>query len=126
MKKLFLIIAIFTCLTASAFAAELTLQWTNSITPEVTGYNLYRSEAAGTGYQLVNGALIPGDPDGVTEYTDTTVKNNKRYFYVCRAVVDWIDPAGDFGTLESINSNEATEYIMPPAPNAPTGLIKKF
>lgn len=131
MKKL-LFILIVICLSSMALSTAvaqsgptLTLQWTNSTTPDVTGYNLYRSETAGTGYELVNGALIPGDPSGTTEYTDTSVNYNRRYYYVCRAVVNWEDPAGDSGILESINSNEATEYIMPPAPNAPTGLIKK-
>ena len=124
MKKLtILFIAILFC--SGLMAQSLTLQWTNSPTEGVTGYNLYRSETAGSGYAIVNGELIPGDLSGQTEWTDTTVKYNKRYYYVCRAVMPWSDPAGDSGILESINSNEATEYIMPPAPDVPTGLIKK-
>jgi hypothetical protein len=106
-------------------APSLTLQWTNSTSEGVTGYNLYRSETAGSGYAQVNTELIPGDLSGQTEWTDTTVQYNSRYYYVCRAVAEWSDPAGDSGILESVNSNEVTEYIMPPAPNAPTGLIKK-
>ena len=123
-KKLTLIGVMIFCIGVMS-GQSLTLRWTNSATEGVTGYNLYRSDSAGSGYALVNGSLIPSDPIGTGEFTDTTVKYNKRYFYVCRAVMPWSDPAGDSGILESVNSNEATEYIMPPAPNAPTGLIKK-
>ena len=128
-KALFIIIILLTGLCVMAQSPppgpSLTLQWTNSETEGVTGYNLYRSKLAGTGYTLVNAELIPADPSGTGEFTDLTVKYNKRYYYVCRAVMPWEDPAGDSGILESINSNEATEYVMPSAPNAPTGLTKK-
>jgi len=126
-KKLILIGVMIFCIGVMS-GQSLTLQWTNSVTEGVTGYNLYRSETAGSGYEKVNPVLILptfGSVIEKTEFTDITVKYNKRYYYVCRAVMPWSDPAGDNGILESINSNEATEYIMPPAPNAPTGLIKK-
>ena len=124
MKKLLMIVILLFSVGAIN-AQTLTLQWTNSTSEGVTGYNMYRSESAGTGYAQVNGSLIPADPSGTGEWTDGTVKYNKRYYYVCRTVAEWSDPLGDSGILESINSNEATEYIMPPAPNAPSGLIKK-
>ena len=128
MKKILFITFILVLFSGFALAQRsVTLIWTNSISEAVTGYNLYRSETAGSGYAIVNTKLIPSDPLGHSEWTDETVKNNRRYFYVCRAVAEWVDPyTGDSGTVESINSNEATTYIMPPAPNPPTGLIKKF
>ena len=125
MKKLFIVLLLISLFSMGLMAQSLTLQWTNSVTEGVTDYNLYRSETAGSGYAIVNGELISGDLSGQTEWIDSTVKYNKRYYYVCRAVMPWNDPAGDSGILESVNSNEATEYIMPPAPNAPSGLIKK-
>jgi len=126
-KKLTLIGVMLFCIGVMS-GQSLTLRWTNSTTEGVTGYNLYRSEVAGTDYVKINPVLIPptfGSVVEKSEFTDITVKYNKRYFYVCRAVAEWADPAGDSGILESINSNEATEYIMPPAPNAPSGLVKK-
>ena len=94
---------------AVGFSADLTLQWVNSDSPAVTGYNLYRSTVADGPYSVVNTSLIPEDPSDKSQFTDETVSYNERYYYVCRAVVEWDDPAGDSGILESINSNEATE-----------------
>ena len=129
MKKILFIALIITFLFTEFILAQpksVTLTWINSVTPDVAGYNLFRADVTNGDYVKVNTALIPSDPSGTGEYTDESVNYAHRYFWVCRAVVEWEDPfTGEAGELESINSNEATAFMMPPAPVAPKGLIKK-
>jgi hypothetical protein len=125
MKKL-IFPAIF-LFTFPVLGQELTLQWTNSDTPEVTGYNLYRSLSEGGPYTKVNPEIIPEDSSGKTEFTDTTVQLWKRYFWVCRAVVEYSDPylGDELQIKESVDSNEATDLLTIDVLPA-TGLIKKY
>jgi len=130
MKKIFYLSFIFIVIVfgGEVFAQNksITLQWTNSPTPGVDGYNLYRADHVVPEFTKVNTELIPSDPAGKTEFTDTTVTYVNRYYYVCRAVILWADEdTGESGEVESVNSNQATMYLYPPAPNPPTGLIKK-
>lgn len=75
------------------------LEWNASTSPNVTGYNIYRSTVPGGPYFKVNGSLVAG-----TDYRDTTVQSGMTYYYVSTAV----DAAG----LESGYSNEAS-YTAP-------------
>jgi hypothetical protein len=76
-----------------------TLNWTASISPNVTGYNVYRGLVSGGPYTRVNPSLI----SGVT-YTDDSVQAGLTYYYVATAV-------------DSANNESA--YSDPPA----TGVI---
>ena len=126
MKKILCAI-IFMCFMLAGFSAELTLQWTNSDTADVTGYNLYRSTVHTGPYTKINPALIPFDPSGTGSFVDEDIEFNTRYFWVATAVIPWEDPyLNESGTLESIYSNEATKYFKPQEPNPPTGFIAKI
>jgi hypothetical protein len=93
----------------SGLAAEgqdnvIALQWESakdSNGGDVSGYNLYRSTTAGGGYIKVNTSLITG-----TEYTDSSVVNGTRYYYVVTSV----DGDGD----ESVKSQEVSAVPLVP------------
>jgi hypothetical protein len=73
------------------------LSWSPS-TSTVSGYNVYRSSQATTGYTRINSAL-----DTATVFTDSTVSSGKTYFYA----VTSIDSAG----VESSFSNVVQAVI---------------
>jgi hypothetical protein len=77
---------------------SVTLQWQPSLSNGVVGYNLYRSQTPGSGYQKINSQLIAG-----TQFTDGNIQPGVEYYYVCRAVT--------IEGVESVNSNEAI-YIL--------------
>jgi N-acetylneuraminic acid mutarotase len=78
-------------LSATAGNAQVTLNW--STVSGATGYNIKRSTTAGGPYTTV-ASNVYGSP-----YTDTTVTNGTKYYYVVTAI-----SAGG----ESGNSNEAS------------------
>jgi len=67
-------------------------------TSTVSGYNVYRSTASGTGYIKLNSSLVSG-----LTYADSSVRNGTTYFYVATAV--------DSGGRESTYSNEMQAVI---------------
>jgi hypothetical protein len=79
-----------------ATSHSVTLNWNAS--SSVSGYNVYRSTAGGTGYAKINGSLI-----GILSYLDSTVQSGTTYYYVTTAV--------DTSGVESTYSNEATAII---------------
>lgn len=95
---------------------SVTLQWDSNTEQDIAGYNLYRSEQAGTGYVKINGALIPHTGGGVESYEDLTAEVGKTYFYVATAV--------NTSDLESGYSNEVNAFVANPnAPAPPTAVI---
>ncbi len=81
---------------------SVTLTWTASISPNVSGYNVYRGTTSGGPYTKVNSALIAGQ----TYYLDTTVQAGLTYYYVATAV--------DSSSSESAYSNQAQAVIPSP------------
>jgi glycosidase len=79
-----------TGLNAQAGNGNVSLSWTGI--GDAASYNVYRSPVTGGGYSLIGNAPT-------TSYTDSSVTNGQRYYYVVRAV----DAAGN----ESDSSNEA-------------------
>ena len=77
---------------------SVTLNWTASASPNVTGYNVYRGLISGGPYTKVNPSLI----SGVT-YTDNGVQAGQTFYYVATAV-------------DSANNESA--YSDPPAKGA--------
>jgi fibronectin type 3 domain-containing protein len=73
------------------------LSWTDSGSG-LSGFNVYRSTSSGSGYILLNGALVSTDA-----FTDSTAQSGTTYFYVTTAV----DSTG----TESSYSNEAQAII---------------
>lgn len=55
--------------------------WTPSVSPNIAGYNVYRSTTSGSGYTQMNSSLIT-----TTLYIDTDVAPGETYYYVTTAV----------------------------------------
>jgi len=75
------------------------LAWNGSA--DAVGYNIYRGNAPGGPYTLINSSL-----DSTTAYTDSTVASGQTYYYVTTAV----NGSGD----ESGYSNQAKAVIPSP------------
>jgi hypothetical protein len=63
----------------SSYSVE--LSWNASTSPDVIGYNLFRSTTSGGPYTKINPIVIAG-----TTYQDTSVVAGKTYYYVSTAV----------------------------------------
>lgn len=69
------------------------LDWDDNTEDDLWGYNVYRSETSGSGYEKLN-----NDPVTASQYTDNTTSPSTTYYYVVTAV--------DFAPNESGYSNE--------------------
>ena len=83
---------------SAATAHSVMLNWTASPSSGVTGYNVYRSTASGTGYTKINSARVGG-----LTYTDATVIDGVTYYYATTSV----DSSGD----ESSYSQQVTMIV---------------
>lgn len=83
-----------TFLSAVPGDSVINLVWSGVLGDTIDGYNIYRSNTPGGPYVKLNYTLISG-----TFYTDTTVENYLRYFYVVRSVTIY--------ESQSLSSNEA-------------------
>jgi hypothetical protein len=88
-----------TCFT-SAGIHSVSLTWTASTSPGVTGYRVYRGTISNGPYSLV------ASLGNVTSYTDNGVLSGTTYYYVVRAV--------DASNNESSDSNQAPAAIPIP------------
>ena len=75
--------------------------WMASASPNVIGYNVYRSTTSGGPYAKLNGS-----PVGATAYLDSNVASGQSYFYVATAV--------DSSNNESVYSTQATAIVPTP------------
>lgn len=101
-------------LIAKATAHTVTLNWTASVTPGVTGYNIYRgTTAGGEGAQSINTSIITG----ATTFIDTTVVSGTTYFYTAKSYCTSCTP-NNF----SAPSNEIQVLVPGDAPAPPTNL----
>lgn len=75
-----------------------TLSWVASNSPQVTGYNAYRSTQSGGSYVRINTSLITA-----TTYTDYGVQAGQTYYYVVTAV--------NSSNLESVYSTQSSTTI---------------
>jgi len=78
------------------------LSWTASVSPNITGYNVYRGTQSGGPYP----SKLTSTPNPGTTYTDNSVVDGQTYYYVTTAV--------DSNNQESANSNETSAVIPPP------------
>lgn len=86
------------CITGSSHTVTLT--WVASVSPNVSGYNIYRGTTSGGPYATkVNSSLVQS-----TTYVDTTAQSGQTYYYVATAV----DSSGS----ESANSAQ-TQAVIP-------------
>ena len=101
-----LIVAIIAC-NGVALAWDVELQWDASpADQQITGYNVYKSAASGTGFTLIA-------PSPTNTFTDTNPATLRTAFYVVTAVN---------ATGESPFSNEVMADRPLALPGAPTGL----
>ncbi|MGB7731153.1 MAG: Ig domain-containing protein [Candidatus Acidiferrum sp.] len=75
------------------------LTWTASPSPAASGYNVYRSNASGTGFSKINSA-----PVSALTYSDGTVVDGLTYYYATTAV----DSSGDENTY-----SEQIQIVIP-------------
>ena len=80
---------------------DVILSWTDSATPAVIGYYVYRGSASGGPYTKLNTTPATG-----TAYTDNNVQAGQTYYYVSTAL--------DSNNAESVYSNHATAVIPTP------------
>jgi Abnormal spindle-like microcephaly-assoc'd, ASPM-SPD-2-Hydin/Protein of unknown function (DUF1573) len=64
----------------STSANAVKLSWSPSVSPNIAGYNIYRSETSGGPYSLVSG------PISGTTFSDANVVAGKTYYYVLTSV----------------------------------------
>lgn len=98
-----------TGLSASVSAGMVTLTWTGSADPEVSGYNIYRSPTVNDPYVLMNGASFvvgtsyqPARPSAIDDPDN---------FYMVRAVKTENTPAGTYQ-----NMSEGAQVSFPGIP----------
>ena len=72
-----------TCFTSTGLHAVV-LRWTASVSPGVTGYNVYRGNQPRS-YKLL------ASPGNVTSYLDTTVVSGFTYYYVITAMNNGVE-----------------------------------
>lgn len=89
-------------LTATAEPGTVDLDWADNTEKDLTGYRVYRSTTAGTGYALLTGLLT------TSAYSDTSGTPGQTYYYVVTAS----DASGN----ESGPSNEASAAPEEPSP----------
>jgi hypothetical protein len=77
---------------------SVSLTWTASASPNISGYNVYRSTTNGGPYIQLNSVLI-----ATTSYTDTEVAAGETYYYVTTAV--------NTSNQQSANSTQAQATV---------------
>ena len=81
-RALILVVAMLACAQPSNEPLpEVQLNWDPIPDEDVAGYNVYRSEAPDRGYERLH-----SEPLAAPEYTDTTVKRGRTYYYRVTAV----------------------------------------
>ncbi len=86
-------------LSGAGVQPSVTLTWSASVSPDVTGYYAYRSTTLGSGYVKLN----PNTPASTLQYNDTSVEGGTTYYYVVTAV--------DSSDVESTYSTPATANV---------------
>ena len=81
-----------TGLTGFSCAGTVFLDWTDSTTTQLNGYNVYRSTTSGTGYTKLTGTLA-----AASKYEDSAVASGTTYYYVVTAV-DGVTGESPFST----------------------------
>jgi putative Ig domain-containing protein len=85
-------------LTIASATYAAVLNWTPSTSPDVNGYNVYRSAVSSSGYVKINSS-----PLGPSTYTDSTVVSGQTYYYVTTSV--------DTSGIESSYSDQVQAVI---------------
>ena len=76
------------------------LNWVASTSPNIAGYNVYRSTTSGGTYTKLNSSLVAG-----TTFTDASSQPGQTYFYVATAV--------DTSANESVYSSPPVQAAIP-------------
>ena len=101
---------LFVLLTSVSFAENVNLFWDSNSEPDVTFYNVYRSDTSGSLYSVIGTVTQTANP----MYSDMGVDLTADKFYVVTA--------NNSAGLESGFSNEVSASAVPTAtpPGAPT------
>lgn len=106
-------------LTASPGDEMVSLDWDDNTETDLKGYNVYRSQISGSGYEKIHTEII-----GESSYEDSSVSNGTSYFYIVKAVnnADEESPASNeaevipTGTsLTDFNSSQVFKLYPNPA-----------
>lgn len=100
-------------LSASAQSSGIALDWFDNGEADLSGYNVYRSQTAGQGYQKVNGS-----PLSQSSFSDANVVAGTTYYYVVTAI--------DTSANESINSTEVFATAQSSNPGSSTAWINEI
>ncbi|MFA5423482.1 MAG: hypothetical protein WC374_06445 [Phycisphaerae bacterium] len=76
-------------LTLTVESEKMLLDWNDNNEPDLTGYNLYRSETSGSGYEKLNGSLLTD-----SNYIDYQVVPGTTYYYAATAVDNVLNESG--------------------------------
>jgi hypothetical protein len=87
--------------STSGVSHSVSLSWTASASPNITGCKVYRAPVSGGPYVLIDASLVTG-----SSYVDSSVSSGQTYFYVTTAV--------DANNVESQYSNEAVAVVPNP------------
>lgn len=87
------------CMLGNSHSVSLT--WTSSTTPNISGYNVYRGTTSGGPYTKMNTNIVPA-----TSFSDGVVTAGQTYYYVATTV--------DQSDNESTYSNEARAVVPSP------------
>jgi len=125
MKKYFLLtmmVVSFLFMAITAFAgADVTFEWDSNTEPDMSHYNIYRSDDGQTTWHKVNPEPISHTGMGTETWTEVNVPDGTYHYYAT---------AVDMGNNESGSSNivPATIDTQAPAPpqNFLVSLIKKI
>lgn len=117
MKKFILALAMVFLLACPASAdIQATLEWSPNSEPDLAGYNVYRSETTGTGYQFINSV-----PVGTETFTDVSLEPNKTYYWVVTAFDNEI-PENESGYSNEVSFETPDVPPTDGPPGAPSGL----
>ena len=86
---------------SATISHSVSLSWTASTSPNITGYNVYRSGTSGGPYAQLNSSLVTA-----TSFNDGGVSAGQIYYYVTTAV--------DTSNNQSTYSNEAQASVPSP------------
>lgn len=102
--------SLFLLSTGSLLAENVNLFWDSNSEPDVVSYNVYRGDATGGPYAVINTVSQISNP----MYSDVGVDLTTDKFYVVTAV--------NSAALESLFSNEVLASVVPvgTSPGAPT------
>ncbi len=89
--------AVPTGLAATPAVGQISLDWNDNTEADLSGYNLYRTTTAGSGYAKINGALLTS-----SSYVDGSLTGGVTYYYKVTSVDDASNESSDSSPVSSV------------------------